>query len=212
MPRRAARVARRRSSRARRSDEGAGGDAQGAERAEDRAALLEGEADGAVDDEEADGEGQEPEGGEVEVEAVGEPREVGAAFGRAFLERGGDVGERGARERLVGQEDEAGEAALEPQESLRGADVGERDAGGEAGAFDDRGEVALEPGGGGGGGEEQAGGRQEGGGVAERDLGRVGAGRRGEGIEPDEPHAAAFGQKPPSTTGETRQPARRSAT
>ena len=72
--------------------EAAGGDAAGTERAEGRAALLEGEADGGVDDEEADDEGEEAEGGQVEVEAVGQPVEVAAGRGSGDRHAGGELG------------------------------------------------------------------------------------------------------------------------
>ena len=119
------------------------GTPQGAERAEDGAALFEGEADGAVDDEEADREGEEAEGGEVEVEAVGEAGEVGAGS-RAGVPRGwGRCSASGGRERgWSGRRMRRVRRPSRPRRRLRGADVGEGEAGGEAGALDDRREVA----------------------------------------------------------------------
>ncbi len=69
--------------------------AEGAQGAEHRAALLEGKADGAVHDEQTHREAEQAEGGEVEVEAVGQPRQVGALRRRAQGQVGGDPGEIG---------------------------------------------------------------------------------------------------------------------
>ena len=65
--------------------------AERAQGADHLPALLEGEAHGAVDDEEAHGEAEEPEGGEVEVEAFGQRADVGVLVGGLEAEVGGDL-------------------------------------------------------------------------------------------------------------------------
>ena len=53
------------------------GDAAGAQRAQHRQPLLEGQADRGIDDEEADEERQQAEGGQVEMKTVGEALQIG---------------------------------------------------------------------------------------------------------------------------------------
>ena len=65
--------------------------AQGADHA---APLLESKADGAVDDEDADREAEEAERREVEVEAVGEPADIGRAVRTLEHEVRRDLGQR----------------------------------------------------------------------------------------------------------------------
>ena len=67
-------------------------DAQGAEH---RPALLEGEPDRTVDEEETHRERQKPEGGEVEMEAVGEPGEVFGGGRCAAFETVDEIGRVG---------------------------------------------------------------------------------------------------------------------
>ena len=70
------------------ADQVAVGQAERAQGAEEAAALLEGQPDGAMHDEEPHGEGQQAKGGEVEVEAVGQPGGVGGALGLAQVKTG----------------------------------------------------------------------------------------------------------------------------
>ncbi len=56
-------------------------DAAGAQGAQHRQPLFEGEADRRIDDEQPDEEGQQAERGEVEMETVGEAFEVGLRIG-----------------------------------------------------------------------------------------------------------------------------------
>jgi hypothetical protein len=82
-----------------------------------------------VDDEEAHGEAEEPEGGEVEVEAVGEGADVGVLVGGLEAQVGGDLARGGWRRGWVG----ATRRLVKPwivQEALGGADVGQGRAGG----------------------------------------------------------------------------------
>ncbi len=114
--------------------------AEGAQRAEDRAALLEGEADGGVDDEEADGEGEEAEGGQVQVEAVGQPRDVALAVRCAALEVWGDLGEVGGA-KGAGRQNEVGDFAFHAKQLLDDPDVGKRRSGGQRRVFAKRWQV-----------------------------------------------------------------------
>jgi hypothetical protein len=182
--------------------------AHGAERADRGAALLEGEAHGAVDDEQAHGEAEEPEGGEVEVEAVGEGADVGVLVGGLEAQVGGDLGQRRLAEGLGGGDEEARET-LDVQEALGGADVGQGRAGG--GLL--------------GGEEGRAGVRKVGEGLGAADEGALGE-RKAVMSDPSaistgsRPWGAVKGSRPrrrtpprrPSTTGLTSQPARRRAT
>jgi hypothetical protein len=66
-----------------------------AQRAEDGPALLEREADGGVHDEKTDAEGQQAEGSEVQVEAVGEARDIACARPAGSSRRGRSPGSGG---------------------------------------------------------------------------------------------------------------------
>ena len=81
-----------------RGGEAARRDAAGAQGAEGRAALLEGEAGGGVHDEEPDEEGERAEGGQVQVEAGAQPLDVAASARRPDREPVGEAG----RQRPVG--------------------------------------------------------------------------------------------------------------
>ena len=122
-----------------------GGDADGAQGAQHRFALFEGEADGGIDDEEADDEAEEPEGGEVEVEAVGQAFEIAVAFGAADLEARGEV-----RGQVAGfGQEQARDPAGRVEQAFGDGDVDEDGAGGQVRCGFERGEAVVEPGAGG---------------------------------------------------------------
>ncbi len=73
----------------------AGGQAQGAQGAEDRAALLEGEADRGMDDEQPHREGEETEGRQVQMEAVRQPGDVVVRAWFYDLKPGAEAGRGG---------------------------------------------------------------------------------------------------------------------
>ena len=164
MPTAPARSASRRSSARSAQREVAGGDADRAQGAEGRAALLEGEAGGGIGDEEADDEAEEAEGGEVQVEAVAEAVEVAMPLGRVEFEplrEGGRERPGGGR----GLREEAGEAVGGGEEAGGDGDVDDEGVGRDVVARLPRREV-------GGGGEAGGGFR------ARRGPGSAAAGRR----------------------------------
>ncbi|MNZ48042.1 hypothetical protein D3C78_657770 [compost metagenome] len=75
-----------------RADQPAQAHAAGAQGAQQAAALLQGQADGGMHDEQADEEGQQTEGAEVEVEAVGQALQVVAGARRLQLQQLGQLG------------------------------------------------------------------------------------------------------------------------
>jgi hypothetical protein len=106
-----------------------GRDAAGAQGAQHRQPLLEGEADRGVDDEETDHEGQQPEGGEVEVEAVGQPFQIGLGLGLHQLQPAAcEALQRLPLARCLTDE-EPGDLALFAEQPLRVADVDDEHAG-----------------------------------------------------------------------------------
>ncbi len=98
-----------------------------AKRAKHRAALLECKADGAVDDENSDGKGQQAEGGQVQVEALGQPGNVALALaftqGQCRVERC----EPGPFTRLVRQHQKSGDR-ISLQHALYQTDIGSQGA------------------------------------------------------------------------------------
>ena len=84
------------------------------------AALLEGQTDGGVDDEEAHREGEKAEGGQIEMEAVGEASDVAPAAGACQIRRD-SIQRPQALARWI-DEDRA-HAPVHPQEALGRGDV-----------------------------------------------------------------------------------------
>ena len=109
--------------------QGFGGNPECAQGAEGRAAFLERQPGDAVNHEEAHGEGQKAKGGQVQVEAVGQPGGIGGVG----LAQGG-AGQEGGKLARVGG-DRAGQ--LQPvdlagalQQALGGSDISEQQASG----------------------------------------------------------------------------------
>ena len=103
----------------------------GAERAQHRAALFEGEADCGMDDEQPHREAQESEGREVEVKAVRQPRKIAFSTGRAEPEIGHHLCERPCAFGLLRPQQQAGELSWRLEQLLGNADVRERRSGGQ---------------------------------------------------------------------------------
>jgi hypothetical protein len=99
-----------------------------AQRAEHGAALFEREADGGVHDEKTDAEGQEAEGSEVQVKAVGQARDIARTVGR-FQPQGQVPGQRGQIGGLVRRDDQV--IGIGPVQKARSrGDVCDRGGGG----------------------------------------------------------------------------------
>ena len=99
--------------------------AKGAQGAHHRAALFEGQADGAMHDEQAHRKGQQAKGRQVQMKAVGQAGDISVLPCGRQRQIGGHLGQRAPGQGLVGCHQQMVDLARAIQQALRDADVGE---------------------------------------------------------------------------------------